>query len=418
MEGKAPLERFSRCYFLPKSHRDDPTGRIIIAVGRFRLQFSFCLLVAITAGAQPLRAPQPTAPSSSPWTIQTSYTTASLRGIHAVNAEIAWASGTGGTILRTLDGGAHWQLCTTPPNAAKLDFRAIWAFDARTAWAMSSGPGNLSRLYRTTDGCAHWKLLATNGNPKGFWDAITFWSPEQGAILGDPVDGKFVVLLTEDGGRHWRRDHSADLNIANRQLSAFAASNSSLLQVSGASGNPQSFATGGPGGPVVFLSWTDCTVTLALGNPRACLASRFSHYQQVRVPMAGGTPSSGIFAWASHPLDVASKSLYAPIIDIDVAVGGDYTKPNDPSGTAAWSTDGGVHWTAARKPPHGYRSTVAWDPANHAWITAGTNGSDISYDGGKAWHSLGNGNWNAISLPFIVGPNGRIGHLNPAALPK
>jgi hypothetical protein len=54
----------------------------------------------------------------------------------------------------------------------------------------------------------------------------------------------------------------------------------------------------------------------------------------------------------------------------------------------------------------------------NAWITAGTNGSDISRDDGRTWQPLDNGNWNALSLPFVVGPNGRIGRLNPAALPK
>jgi len=56
---------------------------------------------------------------------------------------------------------------------------------------------------------------------------------------------------------------------------------------------------------------------------------------------------------------------------------------------------------------------VQWSESLKIWITAGTNGSDISRDDGKTWQPLDNGNWNAISLPFIVGPNGRIARLNP-----
>jgi hypothetical protein len=99
-----------------------------------------------------------------------------------------------------------------------------------------------------------------------------------------------------------------------------------------------------------------------------------------------------------------------------VAVGGDYTKPNESSGTAASSANGGLHWTASAKPPHGYRSSVQWSEALKAWITVGTNGSDISRDDGKTWQPIDDGNWNALSLPFVVGPNGRIARLNPAAL--
>jgi hypothetical protein len=80
--------------------------------------------------------------------------------------------------------------------------------------------------------------------------------------------------------------------------------------------------------------------------------------------------------------------------------------------------DGGKTWTASTTPPHGYRSTVQWGESIKAWITAGTNGSDVSHDDGKTWQPLDNGNWNALSLPFIVGPKGRIARLNPAALPN
>jgi hypothetical protein len=324
---------------------------------------------------------------------------------------VAWASGAHGTVLRTEDGGYMWQSCSRPPGAEKLDFRAIWAWDQNTAIVLSSGPGDLSRLYRTTDGCSHWKLLATNPDPSGFWDAISFWSPQEGALLGDPVDGRFVMLLTEDGGKHWRRDGSADLNLGGRKLGAFAASNSALLQVYDHVGTPTSFATGGVDGPVVFLSWASCTAALSQRNPDACNAPEFSHYAQARVPIAGGADSAGIFSWAVHA---------GPNSPIYVAVGGDYTKPGDATATAAWSGNG-QSWTLAAHPPRGYRSTVAWDPAPSAWIAAGPNGSDISYDEGKTWRPLDaspqGGRWNALSLPWIVGENGRIGRLDEAKLP-
>jgi len=94
-----------------------------------------------------------------------------------------------------------------------------------------------------------------------------------------------------------------------------------------------------------------------------------------------------------------------------IAVGGDYEEPNQSAGTAAFSKDEGKSWVAAVKPPHGYRSSVAWSEERKAWIAAGTNGSDISRDDGKTWEWLDDGNWNALSLPFVVGPKGRIGRL-------
>ncbi len=67
--------------------------------------------------------------------------------------------------------------------------------------------------------------------------------------------------------------------------------------------------------------------------------------------------------------------------------------------------EGWRYWlrTATQSPPHGYRSAVAYDADFKTWTTVGPNGTNISTDGR---------NWNALSLPFVVGPHGRIGKLD------
>src|SRR5580692_10939845 len=175
--------------------------------------------------------------------IEDSHTTASLRGIHNVGGGVAWASGTNGTVLRTEDGGYLWQTCTIPPGAEKLDFRGIQAFDRNTAIVMSSGKGDISRLYKTTDGCRTWKLILTNPDPEGFWDAIQFTANhETGLLYGDPVEGQFVEFSTSDFGEHWLRSTNAPS--AREGESLFAASNSSLLYQAGKA----LIVTGGPSG--------------------------------------------------------------------------------------------------------------------------------------------------------------------------
>ena len=330
-----------------------------------------CMLAAVVGGAQ-------TAGRSGPWELEDSASTAGLRGIHAVGGGVVWASGTGGTILRSEDTGYLWQQCATPPGANKLDFRGIWAWDAQSALALSSGPGDQSRLYQTTDGCSSWKLLLTNSDAAGFWDGLLFLNRQEGALYGDPVHApgrtdhvRFGLLVTHDGGKTW--SPAADLEPLPGE-SAFVASNSAMT----ASGD-----------------W----IWLGTSKARVLRTRDLVTWQSAQTPLASGNDSSGVFSLAFRDQKHG------------IAVGGDYRKPEEATGTAAYTSDGGEHWIVPGKLPHGYRSAVAWDARDQAWITVGSNGSDISYDDGKTWQWLDSGNWNALSLPWAAGPHGQIGKL-------
>jgi hypothetical protein len=368
------------------------------------------------------------APSLAQFTLQSSHTTAGLRGIHSLGNGIAWASGTEGTVLRTTDDGATWQHCSTPPNADKLDFRAIQAFDQNTAIVMSSGKGDLSRLYKTTDGCKTWKLVFTNPDKEGFWDAIKIDPKEKlfGSLVGDPVNGRFAIFLTFDGGNNWERGRVLPKALDEEGL--FAASNSSLvLQTNGMS--PDGFITGGPKGSRLLR------ISICVGVDSECFElgdfgpikptdknrGRLEqvYWQAEPIPLAKG-PSAGSFAIG---VDDHSGYWYKAVI-----VGGDYKDANSSKSTAAYTNPGtGGTYLAAQTPPHGYRSSVAYDARTKTWITVGPNGTDISRDDGRNWTALkpspqdppdADKNWNALSLPFVVGLDGRIGKLRTHALAR
>jgi photosystem II stability/assembly factor-like uncharacterized protein len=351
------------------------------------------------------------AASSAQWAIQNSNTTADLRGIHSVDGKVAWASGTNGTVLRTVDGGEHWQTCTVPPGAEKLDFRGVQAFDAKTAIVMSSGKGDLSRLYKTTDGCKTWKLVFTNPDKDGFWDALYFENKRTGWLLGDPVKDGFVLYATYDGGNAWIRQHNKGLHADPSMQGAFAASNSSLTAWGGFVG----FASGGKDGAFVYTvvqseTCVDCS------ESDLDLEGRRNKWDRQPVLVGSSSESSGIFSIAEL---VREPPLSGPD-NVMIAVGGDYKEPENSKATAAFTKDHGRTWTSAVTMPHGYRSAVAWDAAAKMWITVGPNGTDVSTDDGKNWSALrpdaargeaadADRNWNALSLTFVVGPKGRIG---------
>ena len=376
------------------------------------------LLAALLA--MPFVAVSPLLSQAGPvWQMQDSDTTASLRGIDSVNGIIAWASGTGGMVLRTIDGGAHWQRCATPDagkDGATLDFRGVQAWDAKTAIVMASGPGLKSRLYKTTDSCKTWKLLFTNpDSPNGFFDCFWF-NDKLGILLGDAVRGQMTVYFSENRGKSWKRDPHKGLSVDGRGLSAFAASNRSIAI--GDALFRRSFVTGGKDGSVYFVRpYTSDEQRNGIINR---MVRKELPWKSAPIPIGSKTESSGAFAVSyRYPITIGiCEDCAFDENSVLIAVGGDYTRPDSSTGTAAYSVDGGMHWTASAIPPHGYRSTVQWSDDLGLWVTAGTNGSDLSRDGGKTWQPLDNGNWNALSLPFIVGPNGRVARLNVAVLPK
>lgn len=332
------------------------------------------------------------------WSMQPSGSTASLRGIHAVDENTAWASGTKGTVLRTRDGGRNWQSCAVPRGAEKLDFRSVWAWDAEHAMVLSSGPGQHSRLYSTHDGCHSWRLVLTNPDAAGFWDALQFDGIRFGVILGDPVEGKFTLFATYDGGVHWTRQVDPCLQTVAPEQGAFAASNQALivLRLKDSDSAPGS----APNHRIWFGTSGGWLYRLQLAPVR--LVAHVTGCSNPRVlAQPGGSKNpaaTGIFAIASRNGTNA------------VAVGGDYTQPRNGSATAAFTTDGD-QWHSALRTPAGYRSTVEWDRSQAQWIAAGPSGSDISRDDGRTWQPLDHESWNALSLPFAVGENGRIGRL-------
>ena len=314
------------------------------------------------------------------WQKQMVRTQADFRGLCVVSPEVVWASGTRGTFVRTSDSGKTWKVGSVP-GAGKLDFRDVEAFGKETAYLLSAGPGEASRIYKTIDGGKSWQLQFKNAEPKAFYDAIAFWDKDNGIAFGDPVDGRFRLLLTTDGGKNWKRPAAEKLPQALPGEAAFAASGTCLVTHGK---NAVWFGTGGGKKARVFRS-TD--------RGRSWVASD--------APIIAGDASRGIFS-------IAFRDGRNGMI-----VGGDYRKPEKSGATAAITADGGKTWKLLKgKLP--YRSAVAW--AKDRWVVVGTSGSNVSRDNGKTWKVLDRENYNSIGLTstgegWAVGPKGRIAKL-------
>ena len=309
---------------------------------------------------------------------------ARLRGLSAVSREVAWASGTGGTVLRTTDGGRTWD-SVGPAGTEALQFRDIEATSAEHAVALSIGEGEDSRVYVTDDGGRSWAESFRNTDARAFYDCMAFFDHRNGLAVSDPVDGKFRLIRTRDGGHSWSLVDPAGMPAAEPGEFGFAASGTCL---SAGPGHQAWLATGGVDPARVFSSHDGGSTWSVTGTPVA------------------GAEAGGIFS-------VRFRDAHRGVV-----VGGDFTDPTGASDNAAWTTDGGRTWhVVTGRSPGGYRSGSAWVHGTHATALAvGPTGSDVSVDGGRSWTAFDSGSLDSVECAvdgacWASGEHGRVARL-------
>lgn len=302
----------------------------------------------------------------------------SLRALYVVNENVIWASGTGGTYLVSNNGGWSWRSGTVA-LAKENDFRSIHAWDENRA--MVFGVAGPVFGYITEDGGDSWTVVYEDPRDPVFFNSLKFADSTHGVALSDPVEGRFLVLRTTDGGASWLQVE--DLPLANDGEANFAASNSCIEYLP--SGRAW-FVTGGSSARVFYS--TDFGTS----------------WQVTDTPIMHGQSSTGIFS-------VAFKNDTEGII-----VGGNYREPDLNENIAATSKDGGVTWQTAETMPRGFRSCVQQVSARHIdiFVAVGKSGCDYSTDNGRHWrHITDQGYYTCRVAPgqtslFAAGSHGRI----------
>jgi len=296
-------------------------------------------------------------PVPAQWEVQSTGVSARFRGVSAATDDIVWASGTNGTVVRTIDGGRTWE--TLPiPGAEQLDLRDIDAFDADTAYALSIGSGEASRIFKTEDGGATWETQFVNADPQAFYDAMDFWDAKRGLAVSDSVDGQFVVLRTEDGGAMWERVPPNALPPALPGEGYFAASGTNVA------------------------TWGDRHAWFGTGAAEQARVARSTDggatWEITTTPLPAG-PSTGIFSVAFRDADNG------------IVVGGDYRQEDQAIDNVAVTRDGGRSWSLVPAPGlSGFRSAVGYLPraSTPTLVAVGPAGADISTDDGQTWTAL------------------------------
>ncbi len=311
--------------------------------------------------------------------VLTSGNKTSIRGLSVVDDKVVWISGSNGTVARSIDGGKTWKWFTVK-GFEKRDFRDIEAFDAATAIIMAIAEPGV--ILKTVDGGEHWKTVYENKTAGMFMDAMEFWNEQSGIVVGDPINGKFFITRTFDGGDTWQDIPFNKLPVADSGEGCFAASGTNIRALDL---DEACFITGGL---KAKFHWKGDAVTL---------------------PVLQGKDAAGAFSIAIRDHEKRKKSNYF------IVVGGNYAADTITTGNCVITKDGGKTWIAPTTRPHGFRSCVEFITKTKL-IACGTSGVDISTDGGMNWQLVTKDGFHVCrrakkgSMVFLAG-NGKIAKL-------
>jgi photosystem II stability/assembly factor-like uncharacterized protein len=334
----------------------------------------FATLWLPAVAQQPLRAPHDSIQ------LLTSGKPVSLRGLSVVTDKIVWVSGSKGTVGKSLDGGTTWTWMTVP-GYEKRDFRDVEGFDKKTAVIMAIDTP--AHILKTTDGGTTWKLVYDNKTTGMFLDAMEFWNVNSGIVVGDPINGRFFVARSFDGGDTWHDIPFLELPKADSGEGCFASSGTNVRNLDR---DEACFVSGGPHSRL------------------------FIRDKAIDLPILQGTTSTGANSVAVKDHNTLHGGQHL------IVVGGDFTNDTLQEKNCFLTTDGGKSWTRPTNPPHGYRSCVEFI-GGHSVLSCGLTGVDISDDDGMTWRLISTSSFHACRVAkkgktvFLSGGNGRIGKL-------
>jgi photosystem II stability/assembly factor-like uncharacterized protein len=304
----------------------------------------------------------------------------SIRGLSVVNDNVVWVSGSNGTVGRSTNGGKDWRWFKVK-GFEKTDFRDIEAFDGSTAIIMAVGEP--AYILKTIDGGDSWKVVYENKTKGMFLDAMEFWNQDAGIVIGDPINGKFFIARSFDGGSTWNEIPDQYKPLADSGEACFAASGTNIRALD----NDEA----------VFVS----------GGVKSNV---FIRDAKINLPIIQGKETTGansITVWNRYKKNGGDKL---------VVVGGDFNADSSTHANCFYSNNRGKTWKASKVPPNGYRSCVEFLAENQL-VTCGLTGVDYTFDGGYTWQPISKDSFHVVRIAkngtsvYLAGTNGKVAKL-------
>ena len=342
------------------------------------MNYIYLLIVLILTLSSCESSDQPQPPH---WESLYPNTSASFRGLSAVSNQVCWASGTNGTIIKTINGGQTWSV-TTLQHYDSVDFRDIHAFDAKTALVLSAGWPAI--ILRTIDGGETWDKVYQGHDTRLFFDAIDFWDDKNGIAFSDALSDTLQIITTQDSGKSWQLLPDSTLPLVHKGQGGFAASGTCLK-------------TFGEGNVIIGLGNKEATTLISNDYGKS--------WKNSSTPLDFGAPSKGNYSFDF----ISDKEGYC--------VGGDFYGDSVSTQSIAKTIDGGLTWSIVNDSTINgkYRSCIKYIDEKRL-VASSRTGCNYSDNGGETWHNL-EGQYYSLSVTkdgavWASGSKGNLGKLS------
>jgi len=235
-----------------------------------------------------------------------------------------------------------------------LEFRSI-AVTSNYTYILTAG--NPALVYKISQDNDSLQLVYTERGQSVFYDSMKFWNVNEGIAMGDPQNGCFSIIKTNDAGKTWQKAECENMPKALDKEAAFAASNSNLA----VHNNHVWFVTGGSNSRVFHSK------------------DKGLNWDAFSTPMTSGGQMTGIYA-----VDFYNNKL-------GVMIGGDWNNKGSNEKNKAITQDGGKTWhLLSNGSGPGYCSDIIFIPNTQgkALVAVGTPGIWWSGNQGKSWSQL------------------------------
>jgi photosystem II stability/assembly factor-like uncharacterized protein len=138
-------------------------------------------------------------PDSMVWVQQQSGIHTTLWSVMFVDTMRGWACGDAGALVRTSDGGQHWQKSTAFTSRS---INSVCFINPAVGWLVT----DTAQVYKSTDSGATWSLQFSR--PRAFFSDCLFFDDSTGFAAGSDMNGanmynEGILYKTVNGGTTW-----------------------------------------------------------------------------------------------------------------------------------------------------------------------------------------------------------------------